>query len=91
MEYYKECCKYSWYYRYTTCRNTLRTSDLLYNPLSQWSKSRNNSQEARNMRANYRGKILAHLENENGSPKIDTTAMKYIHFGTRPQDNALKL
>lgn len=67
------------------------TSDLLYNPLSQWSKSRNNSQEARNMRANYRGKILSHLENENGSPKIDTTAMKYIHFGTRPQDNALKL
>ena len=75
----------------TQLQEYVRTSDLLYNPLSQWSKSRNNSQEARNMRANYRGKILSHLENENGSPKIDTTAMKYIHFGTRPQDNALKL
>lgn len=69
----------------------VRTSDLLYNPASQWSKSRNDSQEARNMRANYRGKILSHLENENGSPKIDTTAMKYIHFGTRPQDSKSKL
>ena len=69
----------------------VRTSDLLYNPLSQWSKERNNSQGARNMRANYRGKILSHMENENGSPKIDTTAMKYIHFGTRPQDSVLKL
>jgi len=67
------------------------TSDLLYNPMSQWSKSRNNSQEARNMRADYRGQILSHLENEDGSTKIDTTAMKYIHFGARPQDNLSKL
>lgn len=67
------------------------TSDLLYNPESQWSKSRNNTQEARDMRAKYRGEILSHLENEDGSPKIDTTAMKYIHFGARPQDSLSKL
>nr|DAU94478.1 MAG TPA: hypothetical protein [Caudoviricetes sp.] len=36
------------------------------------------------MREKYRGKILSYLENEDGTPKIDTTPLKYIHYGNRP-------
>lgn len=69
----------------------VNTSRTLYDPSSKWATIERNSENALKMRAHYRGNILSHLENENGSPKIDTTAMKYIHFGTKPQDNLSKL
>lgn len=43
------------------------------------------SKEQREQRARYRGHILSYLENEDGTPKIDTTALKYIHYGNKPQ------
>ena len=69
----------------------VNSSRVLYDPSSKWASTERNSETALKMRAHYRGNILSHLENENGSPKIDTTAMKYIHFGTKPQDNPSKL
>lgn len=60
--------------------------DYKYNTEEKW-----NSPVHRQLREKYRGKILGYLENEDGTPKIDTTALKYIHYGNRPQDSNDKL
>ncbi len=61
-------------------------SDRLYNPAHNFnSPDRLNSPKHREQRAKYRGKILAYLEDENGIPKIDTTPMKYLYYGNKPQ------
>lgn len=58
--------------------------DYQYNTEDKW-----NSPVHRELREKYRGKILSYLENEDGTPKIDTTALKYIHYGNRPQGGIL--
>lgn len=58
--------------------------DYQYNTEDKW-----NSPVHRELREKYRGKILGYLENEDGTPKIDTTALKYIHYGNRPQEGIM--
>lgn len=61
------------------CRNIY--GEHSYNTDETW-----NGENHREVRRRYRGWILSFLENEDGTPKIDTTPLKYIHYGNRPQD-----
>lgn len=67
-------------------------SRMLYDTRQSYNNEEaHNSPVHRELRAKYRGRILSYLENEDGTPKIDTTPLKYIHYGNRPQDSNDKL